>query len=71
MRKFLQFDSVIIFEDKICAIAKHGSKSTDLTFYLAGNNTIDISFPSVDVRDEQYNRILTAFIKNNYGYGRF
>ena len=63
MRKFLRFDSTIIFEDKICAIAKNGSKSTNLTFHIAGNNTIDIEFPSVDVRDEQYNRILTAIYK--------
>lgn len=63
MHNFFQFDSAIIFADKICAIAKNGSKSTNLTFYLAGNNTIDIAFPSVDVRDEQYNRILTAIYK--------
>ena len=63
MRKFFQFDSAIIFTDKICAIAKHVSKSTCLTFYLAGSETIDIAFPSADVRDEQYNRILTVIYK--------
>ena len=63
MRKFFQFDTIIIFSDKICAVAKNGSKPTNLTFYLAGSETIDIAFPSIDVRDEQYNRILTAIYK--------
>lgn len=63
MRKFFQFDTVIIFSDKVCAIAKNDGKPNNLTFHLAGSGPIDIAFPSVEVRDEQYNRILTAIYK--------